>query len=261
MLKLISGFFQRRKGVAEYSKLLMAAVADKKIDDNEKRMLDEKVKEFGLQPHHLVGPKSAAVRFLFETISADKSISNEEKEQFNAVVNYFDLPADKLDYDKEKFTKYRILDDLSKGILPTYISSDFNILMKPGEEFHFLGAGGLMKRKNVTKQIKYAGSTHSIRITKGWHYRTGSIQVASIKEEVVSSEDVGIIWLTKERIGFKGSRKNIEVPFKKISFFEITDGMLAIGKSGKETPYLIWMADYDVALSVLDVIVNLRSDI
>jgi hypothetical protein len=82
------------------------------------------------------------------------------------------------------------------------------------------------------------------------------MNVSAKTSEQLVSEDHGWFWLTDERIGFEGIRKSFNFPYSKINFFELIDCGLVISKSGKETPYIVELNDYDVPCLILSRILN-----
>ena len=135
-----------------------------------------------------------------------------------------------------------------------------NILFKQGEVLHWAVGGYFLKRKKVTTRINYGGLTGSIRIMKGISYRVGSVGVERVSKEIMDREDSGMFYITNQRIGYQGYRKQFSFPFSKIGSLELRYDGLHIFKDGKESPYILELNDHEVALSVISLLMNRKED-
>jgi hypothetical protein len=256
MFKFVKNILSKRKGLGVYEAKLIEFLSDNKLDEKEKKELEELASQYGLTGEELIKIKEKGVSNVFSNIGKDQRISEEERGMFSELLNYFGVDKSKTEFNQNTFNKYYSLALIDKGILPVVENHDINITFKQNEVLHWACGADLRKIKKITTRLNYGGLSFSIKIMKGMRYRVGSMSVNPQVSEQLVTEDNGTFWFTNMRIGFKGIRKNFDFPYSKINFFELMDGGLVISKSGKETPYVVSLKDYDVPCSILSHILN-----
>lgn len=260
MFGFIENFFKKREGIKLYKEVLLQSVEDGEISEDEKSNLQQIITKYSLKDIDLREHQKAAFEYFFEKSISDQRVSDFEKEKMETLARYFGTPLSQLGFDQGKFNKYYCLEQIDNGQLPIMHGNPLDIILKRHEVIHFICAAVTMKRKRVTNKINYGGVTGSIKIMKGVRYRVGSINVQRISSEVVEKEDAGYMCITNQRIIFKGSRKNFTLLYDKILHLALEEGMLQITKDGKEVPYLVFLSDYEVPLSVISFILNSDSE-
>jgi len=256
MLKFIKNFLSKREGLGLYETKLIEFLSDNKLDESEREELAKIANQYGLTNDELMKIKEKGISAVFAGIGTDSRITEEERDIFNELLNYFGVDKSKTNFDQNAFNKYYSLALIDKGILPTVDSHDLKTMFKKGEVLRWACRAEVKKIKKVTTRVNYGGPSFSIKIMKGVRYRVGSMDVSVKTSEQLVSEDRGWFWLTDERIGFEGIRKNFNFPYSKINFFELIDCGLVVSKSGKETPYIISLDDYDIPCLILSHILN-----
>lgn len=256
MIGFVNKFLTKREGKGKYNDILKEYLADGKLDAHEKQELEKLAKEYGLSSDELLDAHKKASSIYFQNITSDSKITEEEKQALNELTSYFGVKPEDYKFDQKAFNKFYTLGLIDKGILPEIKNHDIDIVFKKGEILHWGYPAAIKKYKKVTQRISYRGPTASIKIMKGLRYRIGSVKVATESSEFLITEDSGAFWLTNQRIGFKGSRKNFAFPYSKIQSFELTGAGLEIAKEGKEVPYIISMDDYDVPCLIISNILN-----
>lgn len=256
MLKFIKAFLTKREGLGIYESKLTEFLADNKLDANEKKELAKIAGEYGMTDEELKKIKERGISAVFDNIGKDSRITDEEKEIFEELLSYFGVDKERTKFNQETFNKYYSLALIDKGILPTVDKHNLRTMFKEGEILHWACKADLKKIKRITNRVSYGGPSFSVKIMKGMRYKVGSMSVSASTTEQLITEDSGAFWFTDKRIGFEGLRKSFDFPYAKINFFELIDGGLVISKSGKETPYIVGLADYDVPCSILSHILN-----
>ncbi len=233
-------------------------LADSELSVEETHKLAELQKEFGLSADDVKGIHKTSVASVFSNIGSDKRITDDEKNALEKMLSHFNLTKTDIAFNQDSFNKYYTLALVDKGVLPTIdnAQAEVNIVFKEGEALHWAVAGSLMKRKKVTTRVNYGGLTGSIKIMKGVRYRVGSIGVSSVSKEILDNEDSGAFYVTNQRIGYLGYRKQFSFPFKKIGSLELRSDGLHIFKDGKEAPYILELRDYEVPLAMISFILN-----
>jgi len=88
------------------------------------------------------------------------------------------------------------------------------------------------------------------------NYRVGSLDLGRSTKEIVDVEDTGVLWMTNQRIGFIGRKKNFTLAYGKILSFDVNSNGLFLRKEGREAPYIIGMDDYEVPCSIISFVLN-----
>lgn len=258
LLSFIKNLVSEKEGVKEYREKLAQFLSDSKISDEEKQELESISKKFALTPDEIGKLQKSALSGVFQNITSDQRITEEERQSLEILLNHFGLQTKDIKFDQKSFNKFYSLALIDKGILPEIKDGnhDINIIFKKGEILHFGAASVLRKLKRVTTRINYGGLTGSIKIMKGVRYRVGSLGIGTESKEVLASEDNGIFYITNQRVGYIGSRKQFSVPFNKVHSFELRPEGMYIFKEGKETPHIITLDDYEVPSSMISFIIN-----
>lgn len=256
MLKFIKNFLSKREGLGLYETKLIEFLSDNKLTKGERDELTKIASQYGLTNDELMKIKEKGISAVFAGIGTDSRITEEERDIFNELLGYFGVDKNKTSFDQNTFNKYYSLALIDKGILPTIESHNLKTMFKKGEILRWACHAEVKKIKKITTRVNYGGLSFSVKIMKGVRYRVGSMNVGAQTNEQLVSEDRGWFWLTDERVGFEGIRKNFNFPYGKINFFELIDGGLVISKSGKETPYILGLDDYDIPCLILSHILN-----
>jgi hypothetical protein len=82
------------------------------------------------------------------------------------------------------------------------------------------------------------------------------MNIGTESKEIMDKEDSGIFYVTNQRLGYLGYRKQFSFPFKKIGSLELRPDGLHIFKDGKEAPYILELNDYELALAVISFLLN-----
>jgi len=254
----VERYFKKRDGLKKYQDSMASFLADSKLTVEESEKLAEMQKEFGLSADDVKGIHKTSVASVFANIGSDKRITDEEKASLEKLLTHFDVSKEDIAFNQDSFNKYYSLALIDKGVLPAISNpeSQVNVVFKADEILHWGMAANMMKRKKVTTRINYGGLTASVKIMKGVRYRVGSMNVGSVSKEIMDHEDSGIFYITNQRIGYIGYRKQFSFPFKKIGSLELRPDGLHIFKDGKEAPYILELRDYEVPLAMISFILN-----
>lgn len=246
-----------KKGVKEYRQRLERYIANGSISPDEMTLLKSCKNKFSLTKREIYKLHKEALEKQFILICSDRRISNKEIHSFETLLNQFGFTPHQINFDQIAFNRFTGLESIDNGKLPIVSNKEaLNIQYKDTEILHFAESCLLIKLKSITTRVNYGGLSFSIKIMKGVRYRAGSVQFATEKREVHHPEDCGFFYITNQRIGFQGDRKQFNFSFSKIHCFELRQEGLHIFKNGKETPYIIELTDYELPLSILSYILN-----
>jgi len=256
MLGFVNNFLAKRGAQSEYHEMLTKFLSDGNLDEGEKRKLEELAQKHGLSKSDVQYAHKQTTSVFFKNISSDERISEDEKKGLEALMSYFDLKQTDFDFNQGAFNKYYSLALIDKGVLPTPQHEGLNVILKDGEVLHWLCSATLKKRKTVTTGANFHGLTGSFKLMKGVRYRIGALQFAPDTSEVMVDEDTGTFWLTNQRIGFLGHKKNFTLPYGKVLSYELYKDGISIVKEGKENPHIVGMKDVELPAAVLSTLVN-----
>ncbi len=256
MQGFIRKFLTKREGKIKYDKLIKCFLSDGKLDEIEKVELEKLSKQYGFSKEELFEAHKKASTLAFQNIISNSRITDDEKKALEELMDYFGISKKDFKFDQKAFNKFYTLGLIEKGILPVIQQHDISIVFKKGEVLHWVCPAVTKKYKRITNLIRYGGPTMSIKIMKGLRYRVGSVGYSTSSSEHLITEDNGAFWLTNQRIGFRGNRKNFAFPYSKIHSFELTKAGLEVSKEGKETPYIIGLNDYDIPCMMISHILN-----
>lgn len=256
MFNFVKNYLAKREAKDEYGEALKKFLADGRLDDTEKKQLNDLTAKYGLSKEDLFDAHKKATSLMFKNISSDERITDEEKKELETLMGYFSLSQKDFEFNQGNFNKFYSLALIDKGILPTPEHTGLNVIFKKGEILHWLCGATLKKQKRITERIGYSGLTASIKIMKGLRYRVGSIKLAPQTREIMIDEDNGNFWMTNQRVGFLGSRKNFSFPYSKILSFELYKDGISVHKEGKEKPYIVGLGDVELPAAILSAILN-----
>jgi hypothetical protein len=208
MFNFVTNYLTNREKRSEYQQMLTNFFADGKLDESETIQLDEFSKKFGFTKDDLRELHKRVTSSLFQNISKDERITEEEKKDLEVVMSYFGLSQADFEFNQATFNKFYSLALIDGGILPIPQHSALNLILKKGEIIHWLCPGTLKKHKRVN----YSGLSGSIKIMKGIRYRVGSMKLAPQTNEITVEEDAGNFWMSNQRVGFIGSQTNFAIP-------------------------------------------------
>jgi hypothetical protein len=180
---------------------------------------------------------------LFQKAAVDYKITDQEVSTPNSFADYAGLTFKELGVDVDKLRKYQAIWQMEYlKRLPLFNSDGIPIVFKKGETLCWSTPSTLKKFKKVTTGVSYSGLTASVKIAKGVRYRVGSLDLGRSTREVVDIEDTGVLWMTNQRIGFIGCKKNFTLAYGKILSLMLTLMVFSYEKKAEKHPILLgWM--------------------
>jgi len=256
MFKFVQDYFHKQEGIKKYKTLLLESLTNNKIDPKDDKKLGELYKSYDLIDKDVLGCKKDAFNTVFDRMIQNRKISSEDKNDIENLLTYFHLTQADTDFDQVEFNKYYSLGLLDEGKFPEVKNNPVQIIYQQDEKLYWATDAKLMKLKHVTTRISYSGPRATMRIMRGLSYRAGYYNISTQSKEFLATEDTGVFWMTNNRLGFKGLRKNFDFPYAKLLSFELSSSGLSIAKEGRETYYMLQMDDYEVPCSVASHILN-----
>jgi hypothetical protein len=144
-----------------------------------------------------------------------------------------------------------LIASVNDGRIPD-MTSQAQIMLKPGEKVHHMDAASLMKEVTL-REFRGGSRGVSIPIVKGVRYRTGSFRGKSV---VVGTElqvaDQGGLWITSLRAVFAGQRKTLDLPYAKLANLNVfTDG-ISFNMTNRQTVPLFRVPSGQVVAAIIN---------
>jgi len=136
---------------------------------------------------------------------------------------------------QEKLQRYRRWWQLQCGPLPA-LAVPYQLYRE--EQCHAHYPARWLEWKTETRRYHYGGPALRIRLAKGLYWRTGSLGVKRIKEDVLRPIDTGELLITNKRLLFVGERRTRMIRLKRILDFEVYADGLQIKKDAGSHPLL-----------------------
>jgi len=242
----------REISIKVYKKSVDEVLADGKLEDEEKSFL-ENLKQTLQLPDEIANKIYAKKaqeylqNYLNEAIS-DQRLSPDEEKELNILAKNLNVDFKYDESTKKLLQKYRLFWLIENGNIPVI---DAGINLQKNEECYFITNCNWYEYRKVTKRINYGGPTFRIKIAKGVYWRTGSLGVQRVSENVLSLIDSGRLFLTNKRIIFIGDKKAKNIRLNKIlDFTPYKNGVEIIKDSGK-SPFLEFDKGIDIFSMIL----------
>lgn len=248
---------RREQAITDYRSSLLLLIGTSGVPNVSVGETGRLLQRLGLERSDVRSIHLEAGRAVWQRAAQDGRFTDLEKKMIEDLTRELDLTLQDIGFDQEQFTRGYTLQKIESGEgPPPVIVEGLPVVLKDGEHFYWACPASLHKRKMVTTRVNFGGPIASIAIMKGVRFKLGSLAVHRTRTETLATEDVGTLWLTNERVGFSGPRKNFAFPYSKIASFEVTGEGLSMVKQGRETPYLVMPNDLEVPCAVISYVLN-----
>ncbi len=190
--------------------------------------------------------------FLTNAVS-DERISPEEEQEFHAIAKSLDLDVEMEEATRNLFEKYKLYWQLENGDLPIL---DCPLNLQKSETCHFVADIDWLEQRRVTRRVNYSGPTMRIKIAKGLYWRTGSVAVRTVSEEVLKNIDSGALYVTNKRLIFMGHSGNKTIRLKSILDFTVYRNGIEIEKDSGKSPFFQFSKNVDIFAMILGRIIK-----
>ena len=225
---------------AVYRKSVDVAVADGRLDDEERQCLAKLESDLRLSPSvtEKIYAEAANLHlqtFLDEAV-ADERLAPDEEQELEAIARSFGVTLDTDKPTDRVLARYRLYWLIENGELPIV---DVGVNLQKNEQCDFTSEAEWYEYRTVTKRIRYAGPTARIRLARGVYWRMGDLSVQAVTEEHFALKDSGTIFVTDKRLILQGSRRNATSRLSSLINWEPFQNGIKIDKtSGKPQFYL-----------------------
>jgi hypothetical protein len=172
------------------------------------------------------------LQWTFEQAMADRRYSAEEERAFEAVAKNLGVEVQLGEQSLAVIERAKLLHRVEQGELPVRKAA---VALRSGEVCHAVYPAYWKELRTVTTRVNYSGPTGSIRIMKGVRWRVGSVAVQRVSQDILTTVDTGILYLTSKRLLFSGEKKGSSILFPRVvSFTVYRDGMQVKKDTGKD---------------------------
>lgn len=247
---------QRSANKKDFYDLVLQAIADGKLTDDEIDAIGSKYQQYGLTKEDIKGLGSKAYEKAAKVIWADGIVSDSEAEQLKRIQQLLMVPDAEIGEIKASISRIQMINQIQNGILPSIQPSGL-ILLK-GEIAYWEEPAKLLEEKVVKRGYVGGSQGVSFRVAKGITYRVGASKGQLISETAVVPTATGKLVITNKRVVFIGDRKSLNIKLDLILNLEMyTDGMNITDSKG--TPRIIQLVNKlntDIVGSVLSRSIN-----
>lgn len=221
--------------------------ADDKLTNNEKEFLSNLQKDLKL-PNSIADKlyNESATKLLQDyvnRITSDQRISPEEENELNELTKNLNVDLNLDNNSKSAFQKMKLFWKIENGDIPVI---EANINLQKKEVCYFVTNVKWYEMRTVTKRINYGGPTLSIKIAKGLYWRTGSMNVQNVSQDIMKLIDIGTLYLTNKRLIFMGQKNNKTINLNKILDFTCYKNGFDIQKDTGKSPFIEFSENVDL---------------
>ena len=234
---------------AEYERALsdlLAADASTAIQ----RRLPAIADRAGLKGSRLHGLHLQAFRSYLETALDDDCLTETEESALFELGKALNVDVE---HEVGDMKPRLLIAKVNDGRLPTV--SEPCIMLKKDEAGHAEMQVSLLKEVKVREyQGGYSG--FSFRIAKGVRYHTGGTRGRSVVVGTqIEVQDEGVLSLTSQRAVYTGSRKTIEMPYKKLVNLSVYSNAVQFHMSNRQNPPMFQVEDGygDVVAAIVNI--------
>lgn len=248
---------QRILNKKKFKEVLLQAVCDGKLTEEEIDNLDKNKKDLGLTEDDVADMRVEVFAVAYTVAKEDKQISKEEEKELKKIQNYLGLTDNQTQISKKEFARYRLLNEIQKGNLPAISVS--NLRTQKGEIVHWVESAILSEEKVLRRRYEGGSQGVSFRIAKGITYRVGGHRGYSVSETGLVPVGFGELVITNKRIIFRGDGKVFAVKLEKIFDMQIFTNGMRFAENNRSKQRMIAFKEegnHDIIGAILSQVVN-----
>lgn len=244
-------------GSNDYAAKLNQYLCDGKISPEECEELHRIATSYGLMPNELLPLQRRACRFLFEKLSADGVLTEEEFYALERVSSSFGFSMPDVGCDQQRIKQLYTLPAIEAGNIPYLAGQEdlpqFGIFLDQNELMAWMAAAHYKKHSLKSVVVGGRSSGVSVRIMRGVTVSNRKYDVEREKQDVVDTLDCGMFWISNKRVGFNGTRKSFVIKLNDIYSADISGTAVVLRKKNRETPFILDVVseDWDIGTAML----------
>lgn len=247
---------QRSSNKSEFHALVLSAVSDGMLTDDEILVIGNKYQQFGLNKEDIKGLGANAYENAAKVVMADGIVKDSDIEQLNRIQKLLMVSDIEVSEIKVAITRMRTLHQLQLGSLPNIKPT--GLILQKYEIAHWEEPANLLEDKVVKRGYVGGSQGVSFRIVKGISYRVGRSKGQLVSETAIVPIASGKIVITDRRIVFSGDKKSLNIKLEDILNVEVySDGLnITDGKGMPRIVQLVNKSNADLVGVVLSRAIN-----
>lgn len=221
-----AGTLEERK--AKYNEVLMRAMEDGVLDDDEIEELDQMRKQLGLKDDDVRGMRLKAFQKAVEVVKSDGLFTPKEERDLEKIKGYLGVGETDVVKNRHTLAKMRVLYEIHRGNLP--IDEVPGLGLDPGEHCHISVAATLQEpQKNSLVVRPGAGPT----ITAGKPFKMGAGRIQILPEAELTQITTGSLTITSQRLMYNSGKTAFRLRYDKLeSVVVFLDGLVVTADTG-----------------------------
>lgn len=232
---------QKSLNKKEFKNLLLQAVSDGKITEEEIKELEKKKTELGLTDEEIKDLRVEIYTTAFSAAKSDIQITKEEEKELLKIQNYLGIEDAEIEHDKKELARLRLLNEIQLGNIPEIPLTNF--IKQKGEIVRWVEPAFLIEEKVIRRRYEGGSRGMSFRIMKGVSYRVGGYRGHITSETGMVETSRGEIVITNKRIVFRGDRKSFATKLNNILDIRVYTNGVYLSENNKPKPRLIKFQD------------------
>jgi len=232
---------QKSLNKKEFRNLLLEAVSDGKITEEETKGLERKKTELGLTSKEIKDLRIEIYTTAFSAAKSDTQITKDEEKELLKIQNYLGIEDAEIEHNKKELARLRLLNEIQLGNIPEIPLTNF--IKQKGEIARWVELASLLEEKVIRRRYEGGSRGMSFRIMKGVSYRVGGHRGHITSETGIVEVGRGDIVLTNKRIVFRGDRKSFATKLNNILDVRVYTNGAYLSENNKSKPRLIKFQD------------------
>ncbi len=232
-----AGTLEERK--AQYQEVLLQAMDDGVLTNDEIEELDQLRKDLGLKDDDIKAMRMKAFQKALEVVKADGVFTPKEERDLEKIKSY--LGVGEVDVSKNQVTlaKMRVLYEIQRGNLP--IDEIPGLGLELGEQTH-MSVGATLHEPKEGSRVTQAGSGPAFKAGKP--YRMGAGRLMPLPEAELAEMAKGSLTITNRRVMFNSGKTAFRFKYELLmSVTVFTDGFVFAADTGSGEPKVIKLND------------------
>lgn len=232
-----AGTLEERK--AQYQEVLLQAMDDGVLTNDEIEELDQLRKDLGLKEDDIKAMRMKAFQKALEVVKADGIFTPKEERDLEKIKAY--LGVGEVDVSKNQVTlaKMRVLYEIQRGNLP--VDEIPGLGLEHGEQTHMSVGASLHDPKEGSKVTSPAAGP---AFKPGRPYRMGAGRIMPLPEAELEEMAKGSFTITNRRVMFNSGKVTFRYKYDKLTSVTVfTDGFVFLADTGSGEPRVVKLND------------------
>lgn len=232
-------------GLKVFDELYVKFIEDELLSDEEKAILAKIKEAFALKSETLSTLVEKRItdfaNKLIKEIIEDKRIAPGEMDDFYSKCLKLGVNYSFLEESQQILDGYKENWNLENAPL---VAIEVGINLKKGEVCYYKKNVSWHELRTVTHGFSYGGPAMNFKIVKGISFRTGRMAVQRITTDEMKELDVGVLYVTNQRLIFDGQIRNNTLTYKSILAIQpYEDGIKVEKERGKSPVFQMLVPD------------------